>query len=70
MQRFVAVILLAGSATTATQPRTAPLAACPLQPDPRPEVPLAAYGGMGDCMEYASESTCLKQTWGGDDFGN
>ena len=64
MHRFVAVILLAAT----------PLAACTLEPDPRPEVPLAAYGGMGDrmgqCMEYASESTCLKQTWGGDDFGN
>jgi hypothetical protein len=36
-------------------------------------MPLAAYGGMGDrmgqCMEYASESTCLKQTCGGADFG-
>ncbi len=45
-----------------------------VSPDPRPEVPLAAYGGMGDrmeqCMEYASESTCLKQTCGGADFGN
>lgn len=50
------------------------LAACSLQPDPPPEVPLSAYGGMGDrmgeCMKYASESYCLKETWGGDDFGN
>lgn len=52
----------------------APLMACDLQPDPPPEVQLSAYGGMGDrmgqCMKYASESYCLKQTWGGDDFGN
>lgn len=52
----------------------APLAGCSLQPDPPPQVQLSAYGGMGDrmgqCLQYASESACLKQTWGGDDFGN
>lgn len=63
MIRFAALI---GSVAT--------LAACGLQPDPPPEVPLSAYGGMGDrmgaCMKYASESYCLRETWGGDDFGN
>lgn len=41
MHRFVAVILLAAGS---------PPAACSLQPDPRPEVPLASYGGMGSRM--------------------
>lgn len=49
-------------------------AACGLKPDPPPQFPLSAYGGMGDrmaaCMAYASESVCLRQTWGGDDFGD
>lgn len=47
------------------------LTACSLQPDHPPEVLLSAYGGMGDrmgeCMRYASESACLRQTWGDDD---
>jgi hypothetical protein len=50
-----------------------PLFACGLQPDPPLEIPQSAYGGMGDimahCMQYASESTCLRQTWGGDGDG-
>jgi hypothetical protein len=49
----------------------ASLAACSLQPDPPPDVLLSAYGGMGDrmgkCMQYASESVCLRQTWGSED---
>ena len=64
MHRFVAALLLAGGS----------LAGCSLQPDPPPPIPPSAYGGMGDrmgqCLQYASESACLKQTWGGDDFGN
>ncbi len=52
----------------------ATLVACGIQPDPPPEFPLSAFGGMGDvmakCMQYASESTCLRQTWGGDDYGH
>ena len=47
------------------------LMACSLQPDHPPDVLLSAYGGvgdrMGDCMRYASESACLRQTWGADD---
>jgi hypothetical protein len=47
------------------------LVACSLQPDPPPEFPLSAYGGMGDvmakCMQYASESVCYQQTWGSDE---
>ncbi|MCU0838641.1 MAG: hypothetical protein MUE49_07950 [Rhodospirillales bacterium] len=47
------------------------MVACSLQPDPPPEFPLSAYGGMGDvmakCMQYASESVCYQQTWGSDE---
>lgn len=45
------------------------LAGCGLQPDPPPEVSPSAYGGMGaemaKCMQYASESYCLQEIWGG-----
>ncbi|MCU0838640.1 MAG: hypothetical protein MUE49_07945 [Rhodospirillales bacterium] len=45
------------------------LAGCGIQPDPPPEIPPSAYGGMGDmmakCMEYGSESQCYRSTWGG-----
>jgi len=47
------------------------LAGCGIQPDPPPDIPLSAYGGMGDvmakCMQYASESYCYRNTWGSDE---
>lgn len=47
------------------------LAACSLQPDAPPRVLASAYGGMGDvvgkCMQYASESYCVRQAWGSDE---
>jgi hypothetical protein len=45
--------------------------ACGLQPDPPPRVPMEAYGGTGDimarCMQFASESYCQRETWGGNE---
>lgn len=36
-----------------------------------PQIPQSAYSGTGDlmaqCMQYASESYCERQIWGGDD---
>lgn len=50
------------------------LAGCGLKPDPPPEFPPSAFGGMGTemakCMQYASEDYCLRQTWGGDGDGH
>ena len=44
-------------------------AGCGLKPDPPPDIPPSAYGGMGaemaKCMQYASESACQAQIWGG-----
>lgn len=44
-------------------------AACSLSPTPPPSIPIEAYGGMGDrmaqCMQFASESYCEQQVWGG-----
>ena len=44
-------------------------AGCGLQPDPPPSLPVTAYSGSGDvmakCMQYASESYCERQIWGG-----
>ncbi len=46
-------------------------AGCGLKPDPPPEIPASAYGGTGaemaKCMQFASESYCEQQTWGGDE---
>jgi len=47
------------------------LASCGIKPDPPPDIPLSAFGGMGDvmakCMQYASESYCYRSTWGSDE---
>lgn len=48
-----------------------PLAACAIEPDPPPSFPPSAFSGMGDvmakCMQYASQSTCERSTWGSDE---
>lgn len=64
MTRFGALIwLLLGSVSLAS------ITACGLKPDPSPQIPVTAYGGTGDlmakCMQYASESYCEQQVWGG-----
>ncbi|MFO1152597.1 MAG: hypothetical protein U1E42_02870 [Rhodospirillales bacterium] len=45
------------------------LAGCGLQPDPPPSFPVTAFGGTGDlmtrCMQFASQSYCEEQVWGG-----
>ena len=47
------------------------LAACGLRPDPPPSLPVTVYGGTGDlmarCMQYASESYCEREIWGGNE---
>ncbi len=47
------------------------LAGCGLQPDPPPTLPITAYSGTGDlmasCMQYASESYCEQEIWGGNE---
>ena len=43
--------------------------ACQLTPDPPPQIDKSAYSGTGDlmarCMQYASESYCEREVWGG-----
>lgn len=55
---ILAASLLAGS-----------LAACGLEPDPPPVVPTEDYSGTGDlmakCMQFASQSHCEQEIWGG-----
>lgn len=45
------------------------VAACSIQPDPPPHFASSAFGGMGNemakCMQYASQSYCEDQVWGG-----
>lgn len=45
--------------------------ACIVQPDAPPQILASAYGGIGDrvgkCIQYASESTCIRQSWGSDE---
>jgi hypothetical protein len=45
--------------------------ACGLRPDPPPSFPVSAFGGTGDlmarCMQYASQSYCEQDIWGGDE---
>jgi hypothetical protein len=47
------------------------LVGCGIQPDPPPSFPTSAFSGMGDvmakCMQYASQSTCERSTWGSDE---
>ena len=47
-------------------------AACGLQPDPPPAFDRSDYSGTGDkmaaCMQYASESYCERQVWGGNEL--
>lgn len=44
-------------------------AGCGLKPDPPPDIPASAYGGMGaemaKCMQFGSESYCQQEIWGG-----
>lgn len=41
-----------------------------LQPTPPPQFDMVDFGGTGDlmtkCMQYASQSYCERQIWGGD----
>ena len=45
------------------------LTGCTLRPDPPPSFPVTAFGGTGDlmarCMQFASQSYCEEQVWGG-----
>jgi hypothetical protein len=47
------------------------LAGCGLHPDPPPSFPATAFGGTGDlmarCMQYASQSYCEQDIWGGEE---
>jgi hypothetical protein len=42
---------------------------CGLKPDPPPQIPRTAFSGTGDlmarCMQYASQSYCEQEVWGG-----
>ncbi|MBK8176731.1 MAG: hypothetical protein IPK66_16190 [Rhodospirillales bacterium] len=45
------------------------VAACGLQPDPPPQFDSTDFAGTGKemarCMEFASQSTCENEIWGG-----
>ena len=45
------------------------ISGCGLTPDPPPQIDQSAYSGTGDlmakCMQYASQSYCEQQIWGG-----
>jgi len=47
----------------------AAVSACSVQPDPPPSFPTDAFSGTGDlmarCMQFASQSYCEQQVWGG-----
>jgi hypothetical protein len=47
------------------------VAGCGLQSDPPPSFPITDFGGTGDlmarCMQYASESYCEREVWGGNE---
>lgn len=47
------------------------LAACETDSSQSRSIPQSAYGGTGDvmarCMQYASESYCQREIWGGND---
>jgi hypothetical protein len=59
-------------AKTAALLLTSHLAGCglQLQPTPPPQFDYVDFGGTGDlmskCMQYASQSYCERQIWGGD----
>ena len=46
-------------------------AGCGLQPDPPPQFNRADFSGTGDkmaaCMQFASESYCEREIWGGNE---
>jgi hypothetical protein len=46
-------------------------AGCGLRPDPSPAFDRSDFSGTGDkmaaCMQYASESYCEREVWGGNE---
>jgi hypothetical protein len=50
------------------------LVGCGIEPDPPPHFKASDFGGTGyemaRCMQFASQSACEQEIWGGGDVGN